>query len=210
MTDSLSVTDQLAKLRLIPVVAIEDPAKAPALAEALLAGGLPVAEITFRTAAAAEAIEAMAKIDGLLVGAGTVLSIEQAERAVTSGARFIVSPGLDASIVRWCQEREIAVFPGIATPTDLMQAVALGLKVVKLFPAEALGGLSTMKALAGPFPSMRFIPTGGISAENVSDWLAHPKVLACGGSWMVAKSLIASGDFEEITRRVRGATELVG
>lgn len=210
MSEMNPTTRRLAELRLIPVVAIEDANQAPALAEALLAGGLPCAEITFRTAAAPEAIAAMAQVEDLLVGAGTVLNVEQAERAVANGATFIVSPGLDPATVRWAMEREIAIFPGIATPTDLMQAVALGLEVVKLFPAETLGGLGALKALAGPFPAMKFIPTGGVSAENLGSWLEHPKVLACGGSWMVARKLIATGDFVEITRRVRAAVELVG
>ncbi len=210
MNESNPIAERLAELRLIPVVAIEDAGRAPELGEALLTGGLPCAEVTFRTQAAPAALKRLAAVEGLLLGAGTVIDVEQAEQAVDCGARFIVSPGLDPAIVTWCLERELDVFPGIATPTDLMAALSLGLEVVKLFPAQTLGGLAALKALAGPFPQVKFIPTGGVSAENLADWLAHPAVLACGGSWMVAKQLIAAGDFEEITRRVRAAVELVG
>jgi len=135
--------------------------------------------------------------------------VSQARRAVDAGAKFVVSPGTDREIVRWCRENAVPVYPGVATASDLMQAAKLGLDVVKLFPAEALGGLKILKALAGPFPRMRFIPTGGIDARNVQSWLGHPKVVACGGSWMVAKSLIAADDFGEILRRVRDAVDLV-
>lgn len=208
MTDR-STTDRLAELRLIPVVSIEEAENATPLAKALVAGGLPCAEITFRTAAAADAIALMAQLESVLVGAGTVLTVAQARQAVAAGAKFVVSPGIARDVVEWCLEHEVPVFPGVATPTDLMLAVRLGLKVVKLFPAETLGGLKMLKALAAPFPQMRFVPTGGINETNVHTWLEHPKVLACGGSWMVAKSLIASGDFAEITRRVKDAVELV-
>lgn len=209
MTEAKTIQNRLAELKLIPVVAIDEVDKAIPLAAALVEGGLPCAEITFRTDAAGAAIERMAEIDGLLVGAGTVLNVRQAERAEAAGAKFIVSPGLDPDTVRWCLERGIPVFPGVATPTDLTGAVALGLDIVKLFPAEALGGLKMLKALAGPFPQMRFIPTGGIGLDNVTRWLEHPKVFACGGSWMVAKPLLAAGDFAGITERVRQAMELV-
>ena len=209
MKDPKTIQNRLAELKLIPVVAIDEVDKAVPLAAALVEGGLPCAEITFRTEAAEAAIERMAEIDGFLVGAGTVLNVRQAERAEAAGASFIVSPGLDPDTVRWCLERGIPVFPGVATPTDLTVAVALGLDIVKLFPAEALGGLKMLKALAGPFPQMRFIPTGGIDLSNVDSWLEHPKVFACGGSWMVAKPLIAAGASAEVTRLVRKAVELV-
>ncbi len=209
MTDGQPITDRLAELRLIPVVAIDEAEKAGPLADALLGGGLPCAEITFRTAAALDVIARLARLGSLLVGAGTVLTVSQARRAVDAGAKFVVSPGTDREIVRWCRENAVPVYPGVATASDLMQAAKLGLDVVKLFPAEALGGLKILKALAGPFPRMRFIPTGGIDARNVQSWLGHPKVVACGGSWMVAKSLIAADDFGEILRRVRDAVDLV-
>ena len=209
MTDDDKITRRLAALRLIPVVAIDEAEKAASLAAALVAGGLPCAEITFRTDAAVDAIARIALLGQVLVGAGTVLTVEQAERATSAGASFIVSPGLDAQVVEWCRERAVPVFPGVATPTELMRAVALGLDVVKLFPAEALGGMKTMQALAGPFPAVKFIPTGGIGEGNVAEWLASPRVLACGGSWMVEKSLIAAGNFDEIIRRVARAVELV-
>ena len=203
------VLEMLGALRLVPVVAIEDAGKAAYLAEALIEGGLPCAEITFRTEAALDAIRAAAAVEGMLVGAGTVLTVDQASRAVEAGARFVVSPGLDRDVVRWCQETRIPVFPGVATPTELMAALGLGLEVVKLFPAEVLGGPSMLKALAGPFPSARFIPTGGVNASNLGAWLASPRVLACGGSWMAEKGLIREGDFAEIARRTREAVALV-
>ena len=203
------VLEMLGALRLVPVVAIEDAGKAAPLAEALIEGGLPCAEITFRTEAALDAIRAAAAVEGMLVGAGTVLTVDQASRAVEAGARFVVSPGLDRDVVRWCQETRIPVFPGVATPTELMAALGLGLEVVKLFPAEVLGGPSMLKALAGPFPSARFIPTGGVNASNLGAWLASPRVLACGGSWMAEKGLIREGDFAEIARRTREAVALV-
>lgn len=203
------VLEMLGALRLVPVVAIEDAGKAAPLAEALIEGGLPCAEITFRTEAALDAIRAAAAVEGMLVGAGTVLTVDQASRAVEAGARFVVSPGLDRDVVRWCQETRIPVFPGVATPTELMAALGLGLEVVKLFPAEVLGGPSMLKALAGPFPSARFIPTGGVNASNLGAWLASPRVLACGGSWMAEKGLIRGGDFDEIARRTREAVALV-
>ncbi len=209
MPDEQRIPNTLAELRLIPVVAIDEAAKAPPLASALAEGGLPCAEITLRTDAAIDAISRIAVLGNVLVGAGTVLTVEQAERATSAGASFIVSPGLDVGLVEWCRERAVPVFPGVATATELMRAVGLGLDVVKLFPASAIGGVATMKALAGPFPDMRFIPTGGIGAGNVGEWLADPRVLACGGSWMVKRDLIAAGDFDEIARRVREAVALV-
>lgn len=197
--------EQLARHRLVPVVVLEDAADAAPLGRALLAGGLPVAEVTFRTAAAAEAIEQMAAIDELLVGAGTVVNVEQAQRAVKAGARFIVSPGLSADVVQWCQDAAVPVIPGVWTPTELMAAMALGLEVVKFFPAEAAGGLATLKALAGPFPAMRFMPTGGVGPGNLTDYLAVKAVLACGGSWMVKKNHIRAKDFQLITDLTRQA-----
>ncbi len=201
--------DRLAKLRLIPVIAIEDADQAPRLADALLEGGLPCAEVTFRTAAASQAISAMAARADLLVGAGTVLTPDQAQQAVDHGAQFIVSPGLNPRVVRYCLDHDIPVSPGISTPTEIEAALEFGLQTLKFFPAEAFGGLATLNAISAPYGSLKFIPTGGINPTNLPLYLASPKVLACGGSWMVAPKLIANNDFTEITRLVRAAVELV-
>lgn len=201
--------EQALALKIIPVVALERAADALPLADALVAGGLPCAEITFRTAAAAEAIRALAGRTGFTVGAGTVLDLEQARRAADSGARFVVSPGLNPKVVRFCLDGGIAVLPGVCTPSDLTIAFEMGLALLKFFPAEAMGGLKTLDALAGPFPMMRFVPTGGIDPRNLAAYLRHPRVAACGGSWMVKASLIAQGRFDEIARLTREAVALV-
>jgi 2-dehydro-3-deoxyphosphogluconate aldolase/(4S)-4-hydroxy-2-oxoglutarate aldolase len=195
---------------LIPVVRIDDPAQAGRLAEALLAGGLPCAEITFRTAGAAEAIRRIA--DGypdLVLGAGTVLQPNQAQQAVRAGARFIVSPGLSRPVVEWCQRTAVAVMPGVATPTEILTAIEYGLSTLKVFPAEALGGVSMLEAMAAPFAGLKFVPTGGISAASLASYLRLPAVLAVGGSWMVAPSLLASERFDEVTRLARQAVDIV-
>jgi 2-dehydro-3-deoxyphosphogluconate aldolase/(4S)-4-hydroxy-2-oxoglutarate aldolase len=205
------MTDIAAKLgtnRVVPVVAIENAEQAVPLAEALLAGGLACAEITFRTAAAADAIRAVSGVPGMLVGAGTVLSVEQAKQAVDCGATFLVTPGFNREVVRWCGENGVAVAPGCATPTDLQMAHDMGLDAVKFFPAEAMGGMKMLKALAAPYTAMRFIPTGGVSAANLGDYLAFPRVIACGGSWMVKKDLIAAGDWARITTLAREAVQI--
>lgn len=201
--------DALARHRLIPVVVLEDAAHAAPLAEALVAGGLPCAEVTFRTPAALEAIRAMAARGDMLVGAGTVLTVAQVRDATAAGARFVVSPGLDPAVVEFCQRRGVPVIPGVATPTDLTRAVALGLGVVKFFPAEAFGGRATLRALAGPFPDLRFVPTGGVSPDNLPDYLRMPEVLACGGSWLTAPRLYAGGDYSEVTRVTAAAVRIV-
>jgi len=199
---------EIGRLRLVPVVAIRDSKDAGPLAGALLAGGLPCAEITFRTDAAEAAIRVLARSGDLLVGAGTVLKVEQVEIAVGAGARFIVSPGLEPKVVRYCLDRGIPVTPGVCTPSEVSLALDLGLEVVKFFPAEAFGGLKTLKALSEPYSTMRFIPTGGIGPDNLVEYLSFPRVLACGGSWMVKSDLIAAGDFNQITRLTREAVEL--
>jgi 2-dehydro-3-deoxyphosphogluconate aldolase/(4S)-4-hydroxy-2-oxoglutarate aldolase len=201
--------EKLFEMKLVPVVAIHDAGHSSALADALVAGGLPCAEITFRTDAAAAAIEKMAARGDVLVGAGTVLSTDQVKIAVDAGASFIVAPGLNPKVVRYCLENQIPVTPGVATPTDIEAALDLGLTVLKFFPAEAFGGLATLKAISAPYTKARFIPTGGINANNVCGYLAHPKVAACGGSWMVKSSFIAEGRFDHITQLVREAVELV-
>ena len=194
------VLEAITAARLLPVVVIEDAQAAPLLAAALSRGGLRCAEVTLRTAAAEAALRAMAADPGMVVGAGTVLNAGQAARAIGAGARYIVTPGFSLEVVRHCQERSVPVFPGVATASELLAALAAGVETVKFFPAEQLGGLSMLKALAAPFPMMRFIPTGGVTASNLAGYLRHPAVLAAGGSWMVATSLINAGDFDEIAR----------
>ena len=204
------VLEKIGGLGLVPVVAIDRSEDAAALGDALTAGGLPCAEITFRTAAAADAIAAMSKHDpNMLVGAGTVLNVEQAKRAIDSGAKFIVSPGFSAKVVAYCQQQNVPITPGIATPTELTAAIDAGLSVVKFFPAEAIGGLKLLKALSAPFGGVKFIPTGGIDAENIQAYLKHPAVLACGGSWIVKSDLIRGGQFDEITRLTTEAMQRV-
>lgn len=207
MTDILQ---QLGHLGLIPVVAIENAQDAPKLGQALLDGGLPCAEITFRTAAAEEAIRLMkAECPDVLVGAGTVLSIEQAQKAVAAGAKFIVSPGFDTDVVDWCLASNVPVTPGVVTPTEVAMALKKGLNVLKFFPAEAAGGGKLLKSIAAPYGQVKFIPTGGINAQNLADYLSLPMVHACGGSWVVTKQLIASGEFNQIASLVREAVGVV-
>lgn len=205
-----SVLEKLNKIGIVPVVVLDDPKDAEPLGRALMEGGLPCAEVTFRTAAAEESIRIMAeKFPDMLVGAGTVLTTEQVDRAVAAGAKFIVSPGLNPRVVKHCQEKGVPVTPGVQTPTEIEAALELGLDVVKFFPAEPAGGLKMIKAVAAPYTMVRFMPTGGISASNVREYLAYDKIVACGGSWMVKKDLIAAGDFEKVTAMVREAAAVV-
>lgn len=205
MTD---VVAAITAARLLPVVVIDDARNAAPLAAALKRGGLCCAEITMRTPAAEGAIRALAAEPGIVVGAGTVLNATQAARVIDAGASFVVTPGFSARVVRHCQARSVPVFPGIATATELMAALDAGIETVKFFPAEQLGGISTLKALAAPFATVRFIPTGGISMATMAGYLGNPSVRAVGGSWMVAASLIAAGDFDEITRLTAQAVTL--
>jgi 2-dehydro-3-deoxyphosphogluconate aldolase/(4S)-4-hydroxy-2-oxoglutarate aldolase len=202
------VFGQLAAMRVIPVVVLDDSAAAAPLAGALADAGLPCAEITLRTAAGEAAISIMARHPDLLVGAGTVLDASQAEHAARAGARFIVSPGFDEEVVRRCQELSVPVVPGAATATEIQRARRAGLRVVKFFPAETLGGVHALDALSAPFPDMRFIPTGGISPGNLQPYLARSVVLAVGGSWMVPRQLIADRDWAQVTRLARDAARL--
>jgi 2-dehydro-3-deoxygluconokinase len=205
-----SVFNRLKNIRLVPVVKIEDAEKALPLAQALRDGGLPCMEITFRTECAAKALRCITEaFPDMLVGAGTVLTPEQARQAAEAGAQFIVSPGLNPTVVRWCLEHGIPVIPGCATPSDMETALGFGLNVVKFFPAENEGGLGMIKALSAPYGQIRFMPTGGINEKNLSAYLANPNVLACGGSWMVREELIRSGDFEGIKKLCRRAAELI-
>ena len=195
----MKVLDRLHGCGVVPVVVLDDVKDAVATAKALLAGGVDVMEITFRTAAAAEAIRNVAaECPEMLVGAGTVLTVEQCEKAVALGAKFIVSPGFDAEIVDWCVERGVAVAPGCVTPTEIMAALKRGLSVVKFFPAGIYGGLKAMKALAAPFGQVKFIPTGGVSADNLAEYAAAPFVHAVGGSWLCPKADVAAGNFARI------------
>ena len=202
--------EKLEKFGVIPVIALDDPDDALPLAAALTDGGLSCAEVTFRTAAAEESIRRIAAAyPDMLVGAGTVLTTQQVDRAVAAGAKFIVSPGLNPNVVRHCLEKGVPAAPGCCTPSEIEQAIELGLSVVKFFPAEAMGGLKTIKALAAPYTGLRFMPTGGINASNLRIYLEYPRVLACGGSWMVSKELIRAHDFAQITELVRQATAIV-
>lgn len=206
------VLEEISKLGIVPVVAIDDAKDADALANALCRGGLPIAEVTFRTAAAEEAIRIMAKNHPeMLIGAGTVLTCEQVDKAIDAGAKFIVSPGLNPKIVAYCIEKGVPVTPGCSSPSDIEQALELGLEVVKFFPAEAAGGLKMIKAMSAPYGNVKFMPTGGINADNLTSYLDFKKIIACGGSWMVAKPLIKAGKFDEIEELTRTAvTNMLG
>ena len=206
----MSMEERIASLGVVPVVVLNDAKDAEPLADALCKGGLPVAEVTFRTDAAEESIKIMAqKYPDMLVGAGTVLTKDQVDRAMAAGGKFIVSPGFDPEIVDYCLEKGYPVFPGIITPSELAQAVKRGLKVVKFFPAEQFGGVSTIKALAAPYTQVKFMPTGGVNAKNLPDYLGFDKIIACGGSWMVKGDLVKAGKFDEIEAMTREAVELV-
>ena len=205
-----SIIQQIEQYKIVPVVKLDRAEDAVALAKALVEGGLPLAEITFRTAAAAESIRQIRQsLPEMLVGAGTVVNTEQAEQAVQAGAKFLVSPGFSGSLAAWAAERGIALFPGVCTPSEIMQALPFDLPVLKFFPASQMGGLPAIRALAGPFPQVRFMPTGGVNASNICQYLADPHVIACGGSWMVKDTLIREGRFDEITRLTREAVALV-
>lgn len=201
---------KLGKIGIVPVVALDDAKDALALGRALMAGGIPCAEVTFRTAAAEESIRILSnEIPDMLVGAGTVLTTEQVDRAVGAGAKFIVSPGLNPKVVGYCVEHGIPIVPGCANPSDIEAALEFGLEVVKFFPAEAAGGIAMIKAMSAPYGGVKFMPTGGINSGNICNYLSFNKVLACGGSWMVDKKLVAAGNFEEITRLSREAVETI-
>jgi 2-dehydro-3-deoxyphosphogluconate aldolase / (4S)-4-hydroxy-2-oxoglutarate aldolase len=197
-------------LGVIPIMRIDRAEDAVPVGKALLEGGLPCAEITFRTPAAAEGIARMAvAYPELLLGAGTVLTLEQAETAIRAGARYLIAPGFDPELADFCQVRDIAVLPGVATATEITMAVKRGLRVLKYFPTEVLGGIAMLKALSGPFVGVQFAPTGGINAKNLADYLALPCVFGCGGSWMVEGKLIAAGQWGEITRLAAEARAIV-
>jgi 2-dehydro-3-deoxyphosphogluconate aldolase/(4S)-4-hydroxy-2-oxoglutarate aldolase len=204
------ISQQIGDLGIIPVTALEDANQAVPLGQALLDGGLPCAELTFRTAAAAEAIYKMSQAyPEMLIGAGTVLTVAQAEEAVAAGAKFILAPGFDPEIVDWCLAHNVLVIPGVMTPTDIGLAVKKGLKLLKFFPAAAAGGIAALKAMSDPFVGVNFMPTGGINGRNLADFLQLPMVRACGGSWLVKRELINAGSFDEITQLTKEAVAIV-
>ena len=202
--------EALSRIGVVPVITIDRSQDAVPLARALLNGGIGCAEITFRTASAEEAIQRISgECHEMLVGAGTVLTVQQAEQAIRAGAQYIVAPGFDAAVVDWCQEHGVPVLPGLATPTEINMALARGVKLLKFFPSEEIGGVRMLKALYAPYQEVQFIPTGGIKAHNLAEYLVLPNVVACGGSWMATGSMISEGKFDEITRLSREARAIV-
>lgn len=204
------VLKKIQEIGILPVVVLEDAKDAKPLANALCEGGMPLAEVTFRTSAAKESIEIMSsQFPDMLVGAGTVLSVEQVKEAIKAGAKFIVSPGFDDEVVNYCLENNIPVTPGTCTPSDVQKCYKLGLEVVKFFPAEPSGGLNMIKAIAAPYTTIKFIPTGGIDLNNMSNYLSYEKIFAIGGSWMVKGSLVKNGEFDKIKQMTKEAVERV-
>ena len=203
------IFEHISRMKIIPVIVIEDAKDAVSLAQALCAGGLPCGEVTFRTEAAVEGIKKIhEKFPGMLIGAGTVLTKTKVDQAMEAGAQFIVSPGFDSEVVDYCISRNIPVIPGCMTPTEITMAVKAGLSVVKFFPAQPAGGITMLKALAAPYPKLKFMPTGGIDPQNLKDYLSFSKVIACGGSWMVKENLIKAGDFDKIYELTKNAVAL--
>ena len=202
------ILEQICRIGIIPVIAIDDAKKAVPLARSLVEGGLPAAEVTFRTCAAEEAMRAIAaEVPEMLLGAGTVLNHEQVDRALAAGAKFIVSPGFNPDTVRYVKAKGGLILPGTATPGEMEQAMAFGLEAVKFFPAEQNGGVAKLKAIAGPYKALKWMPTGGVSAKNLMDYLSFDQVVACGGTWMVKKDLIEAENWAEITRLTREAVD---
>ena len=205
-----AVLRQIEHIGIVPVIALSDTEKAVPLAKALVAGGIPCAEVTFRTKEGAEYIRRIAaEIPEALLGAGTVLSISQVVSAIREGAKFVVSQGFNPKVVRYCVENDIPIIPGCSTPSDMEAAMEFGLDVVKFFPAEQAGGLAYIKAVAAPYAKLRFLPTGGINIHNLREYIAFSKVLACGGNWMVEKDLVRAGRFKEVERLCREAVQAV-
>ncbi len=206
----MTITENLNRLGIVPVVSIPEARLAEPLAESLMAGGLPCAEITFRTAAAADSLAAIARrFPDLLLGAGTVLSTDQVDRALDAGAQFIVSPGTNPRVVEHCLKRAVTIFPGVCTPTEIEAALTLGVDLLKFFPAEPMGGVKYLQAICAPYRHVRFIPTGGIDTANIGNYLGLPQVVACGGSWMVKPELMLTGRFEAIRDLAAEAVRLV-
>jgi 2-dehydro-3-deoxyphosphogluconate aldolase / (4S)-4-hydroxy-2-oxoglutarate aldolase len=206
MNDAIT---RIEDIGIVPVIVLDDPDLAAPLADALAQGGLPCAEVTFRTTRAADALQIMARDPRLLAGAGTVLTLDQVDAAIQAGATYIVTPGYSREVVRACQERNIPVIPGVATPTEIQMALQDGITLVKFFPAEAIGGTRTLSAMAAPFPGLRFIPTGGISPDNLQSYLTLPSVAAVGGSWMTSAGLISQQKWTDVSRLAAEAVAAV-
>jgi 2-dehydro-3-deoxyphosphogluconate aldolase / (4S)-4-hydroxy-2-oxoglutarate aldolase len=204
-----NIFNRIAELKIIPMVVLDHADHAAPFGDALVTGGLPIAEITFRTAAAEPAIRTLSKRGDLLVGAGTVLTTEQADRAMDAGAQFIVAPGTNPKVVEHVRKRGGTMCPGVVTPTDIELAISLGVTTLKFFPAEMMGGVATLKALAGPYPDVRFVPTGGITPELLPSYLKIASVVACGGSWLAPRQLLAEGKFDAIQLLVEQAVKLL-
>lgn len=205
----MAISDKFKEYGVVPVVVLNDAKDALPLAKALVDGGLPCAEVTFRTEAAEESIRLMSEAyPDMLIGAGTVLTIEQADRALAAGAKFIVAPGFDPEIVDYCISKDVPVFPGCITPSEVAQAVKRGLKVIKFFPAEQAGGVARIKAMAAAYTTVKFMPTGGVNIKNLDEYLGCDKILCCGGSWMVKGDLIKAGEFDKIAEMSKDAVSL--
>ncbi|MFO0792414.1 MAG: bifunctional 4-hydroxy-2-oxoglutarate aldolase/2-dehydro-3-deoxy-phosphogluconate aldolase [Pirellulales bacterium] len=203
------VIDTLARLRLIPMVVMDHADHAAGFGDTLVASGLPVAEITFRTHAAERSIQVLAKRGDLLVGAGTILTTQQADRAIDAGAQFLVSPGTNPDVVEHVVMRGVPIVPGVATPSEIEQALSLGAAALKFFPAETMGGVAALKAFAGPYPEARFLPTGGITPELLLNYLRLKNVIACGGSWLAPRDLLAAGRLDAIAALIEQAVKLL-
>lgn len=207
-TTEEEVVRRLEALRVLPVATLEDADQAERVARALVAGGLPCLEVAFRSTGSAAALRRAREVDGLLVGAGTILSVEQADAASEAGAHFAVAPGTNEAVVERCRELGLPFFPGVATPSEIERARALGLRTLKVFPAATVGGAAFLRSVSATYPDVRFLPTGGIGPENASEYLAVPSVLAVGGSWLVRAGLVREGRFDEVERLAREAVEL--
>ncbi|MCQ2534760.1 MAG: bifunctional 4-hydroxy-2-oxoglutarate aldolase/2-dehydro-3-deoxy-phosphogluconate aldolase [Clostridia bacterium] len=206
----MNISDKIIETGIVPVVVLDKSEDAVPLAKALLAGGINFMEITLRTSCALDSIKSVSQnVEGMIVGAGTVINKDQAKAAVEAGAKFIVSPGLDEETVIWCNENNITCCPGCVTPTEIMKAISLGLKVVKFFPANVYGGIKAIKALSGPFGDIKFLPTGGVSADNMEEFLEVKSIAAVGGSWVCTKTDVNNGEFEKITKLSKEATDII-
>lgn len=206
----MNISEKIIETGIVPVVVLDKSEDAVPLAKALLAGGINFMEITLRTSCALDSIKSVNQnVEGMIVGAGTVINKDQAKAAVEAGAKFIVSPGLDEETVIWCNENNITCCPGCVTPTEIMKAISLGLKVVKFFPANVYGGIKAIKALSGPFGDIKFLPTGGVSADNMEEFLEVKSIAAVGGSWVCTKTDVNNGEFEKITKLSKEATDII-